>query len=171
WTEADKKCRADHSNGSLLFIEDSYEYSFIKYWTQSEMKSIEFWIGLNANNNTFNLQYQWANEWPVYHTPWAAGEPKYRFESDRQCVIQDRVSGLWRSNAYCGDRRAFVCKVGEISTPGESPYVQALCPTYVNVSAGRSGVGGTTNDQWINLHKPSPKCHWFSDTLALNWFV
>jgi len=55
WVSADEKCKSDHRNGSLLFIEDSYEYSFIKYWTKYQLKSIEFWIGLNANNNSLNV--------------------------------------------------------------------------------------------------------------------
>ena len=52
WNAADRKCKADHQNGSLVYIQDSYEYSFLRYWTKLELKTFEFWIGLIAMNNS-----------------------------------------------------------------------------------------------------------------------
>jgi hypothetical protein len=57
WTEARDKCLNDHKNGSLLWIENKFEHSFIQYWTKKFMKSIEFWIGLFSNNHSLEVRF------------------------------------------------------------------------------------------------------------------
>jgi hypothetical protein len=57
WTEARDKCLSDHKNGSLLWIENSFEHSFIQYWTKKFMKSIEFWIGFFSKNDSLEVSF------------------------------------------------------------------------------------------------------------------
>ncbi|XP_054161653.1 lymphocyte antigen 75-like [Oppia nitens] len=174
WTAANQQCKADHKNGSLLWFEDSYEYAFVKYWTQLQMKSIEFWIGLSANNNTDSVPYEWINDYPPYVRRWAPNEPQYQSHVHRQCVLQNRLTGLWRSDAYCDDRRAFVCKVSEplAKQSNNTIYSLAVCPEFVNSSSGSSIPSTDTTaatNRWINLHRQSPYCYWFSDQLTMDW--
>ena len=55
WETADAKCKSDHKSSGLIYIEDSYEHSFIKYWTKSELNTFEIWIGLIARTNAKNV--------------------------------------------------------------------------------------------------------------------
>ena len=55
WVSAERKCRSDHKNSGIVYIEDSYEHSFVRLLAMTQIKSIEMWIGLIARTNIQNV--------------------------------------------------------------------------------------------------------------------
>ena len=114
--------------------------------------------------NQFQIRYEWVSEWPLYYTAWDSAQPKFLPQSANQCVVQDIETGLWRSDPYCSDKRPFVCKISDHRVSGDQTYVSYVCPKFKNSTTGQT-------EEWINLHKNLKHCHWFSETVAMNWSV
>ena len=157
---AEKNCQ-DMKGAHLVSIVDSVEQSFLRYYLSQKGNSSKYWIGLHAelDKNDNSLVFEWMDGWPVYYTNWAKSEPKIPSTPHIQCVSYDKESGVW-STSECDQSMAYICKVTSDSIPQTPNVTNGYCPKLTGIN--------DTSLAWINLHKGTPFCYWFSTERKLS---
>lgn len=161
FTDAEQICQK--SGAHLVSIVDLVEEGFLNYYLSQNGKSDQYWLGLkptvelSPDNNLMNTtqSYEWTDGWPLYYTNWGRLEPKLPTKPEDLCVYFNRTGGMWFTTSCNEDTRAYICKASADKPPNFDDIDQnGVCPTLDDNS--------DPSLAWVNLHKGTPYCFWFS---------
>lgn len=158
FSDAEQSCQK--AGAHLVSIVDAYEESFLRYYLWKNGKLNRYWIGLQSQvesttDDVVNASqvFEWTDKWPVYYTHWAEQEPKTLEEPQDQCVSMGRLTGNWLTD-QCDNLKPYICKVSQDKPPEDEAARNGYCPTL------NDNTDPSLN--WVNLHKGTPFCYWFS---------
>lgn len=158
YQDAENQCKSQGTGAHLLSITDAFEQGFINHFLGQMAKKDAYLIGLQSKglSDTNDTQlFEWSDGWPIYYTNWMKNEPRLTRTPQDQCVVlinNENLPRTWRT-VNCSTPFHYICKVTRAPLPVSGP-TNGVCPK----------LNGNTDKslEWVNLHKGSQYCYWFS---------
>jgi len=98
WDAARDACKAEGDGIDIISVGEVYDNDYLHSWFYHNIPAgSKLWLGMtfNAPADTSEVDFMWANSYPVFYTNWAPSNPSHEAVSTGSgCVYMDN-DGMW----------------------------------------------------------------------------